>query len=522
MTRRLQTLELLAFALIALSALQIVYVEYFVDRLNLMMPTTTVALEGLSLHHDDDAAPPPSSFFVVDNTLFNYTAYWEIALEAALASLQAEGATESQRITTTPRPPCPKVYVYDDLPPNLTDTRFRLPQDGWFSKIFTTGGHNADLITQVYGPKMELRPGDEAFAEYLRDTDQYSFASIMEYRLRTSSQCRTMDPQQADLFFVPVLTAPKPQWVEACRGVSSSLVESALSRYLNSTNACRHFFAFGKGHYNGKQCNGWFKNPSERLRPFQRLAYSHLSFSINNNDTSQPYHLRNNFSVQVRYPNIVSVPYPSSFHYHTKMSPLLPPPQWSSSNNRTLLMSFIGKDNHGDTPVRQRIVQQCLKYRRQDNVNICKHTPKWAGWRITKKAAAVFCLEPAGDSPWRKSLADSITLGCIPVLFSNLTDDVAPWFWGDWKARGRVLVPQVDFLAGRVDLKMLLQSIPPQLLRLMQRTLQEKARQFQYSTDDDQNDGIRVALDGLYRQALDMDRRGVCGYGSAVAAEKEA
>ena len=60
---------------------------------------------------------------------------------------------------------------------------------------------------------------------------------------------------------------------------------------------------------------------------------------------------------------------------------------------------------------------------------------------------------------------------------------------------------------------MLLQSIPPQLLRLMQRTLQQKAWQFQYSTDDDPDDGIRVALDGFYHQALDMERRGVCGYG---------
>ena len=40
-------------------------------------------------------------------------------------------------------------------------------------------------------------------------------------------------------------------------------------------------------------------------------------------------------------------------------------------------------------------------------------------------ARATFCLEPEGDSPFRKSLSDSIGFGCIPVLFSNLTELVA-------------------------------------------------------------------------------------------------
>lgn len=129
----------------------------------------------------------------------------------------------------------------------------------------------------------------------------------------------------------------------------------------------------------------------------------------------------------------------------------------------------------------------------------------------TVKSKATFCLEPAGDSPWRKSLSDSITFGCIPVLFSELTDDVAPWHWGEWKERGRVLVPRKDFVSGKIDLKRLLESIPPKLLELMQSTLREKARKFQYSVDDDQEDGIRVILDNLHREAKEMERQGRCG-----------
>ena len=93
---------------------------------------------------------------------------------------------------------------------------------------------------------------------------------------------------------------------------------------------------------------------------------------------------------------------------------------------------------------------------------------------------------------------------------------MAPWFWQDWKARGRVLVPRDEFIAGRIDLKMLLQSMPSELLELMQTTLREKSRRFQYSFNDDPNDGIRVTLDNLHREAMDMERRGVCGYSSYV------
>jgi hypothetical protein len=89
---------------------------------------------------------------------------------------------------------------------------------------------------------------------------------------------------------------------------------------------------------------------------------------------------------------------------------------------------------------------------------------------------------------------------------------VTPWFWKDWKDRARVLVPRDDFVAGRIDLKKLLQNIPLELLSLMKKTLKDKARRFQYSIDEDPEDGIRITLDNLHRLAKDMERQGVCGY----------
>jgi hypothetical protein len=303
------------------------------------------------------------------------------------------------------------------------------------------------------------------------------------------------------LFFAPLLPASKSidEYAESCKDITGEMVRDGLF-YLNSTNACRHFFAVGKSHVDVQHCDGWFSNPIPELKPVSRLAYSNYSFVI---DSHGAHRYDPNDTTNSTYPNLFSVPYPSSLHFRKSKTNL------SHLNvKRKILMNFVGKYNHGDTEVRERIHEMCIGYR---DTKVCEFIPKYYP-RSMPKAKATFCLEPAGDTPGRKSLSDSITFGCIPVLFSHLTDDVAPWFWLDWKDRGRVLVPREEFVAGRIDLKKLLQSMPKELLELMRTTLKEKARRFQYSLDDDQEDGVRVILDNLHQQALDKEERGICGY----------
>lgn len=405
---------------------------------------------------------------------FNYTAFWQDAMEKATRSLESE--------TKQAQAPCPKVYVYD-LPSNLLDKT---------SKSTSFGGE-----VTLKGDK------DKIFRDYLHKTHQYSFPSILEERLRSSKQCRTLDPDEADLFYAPVLPASKgiDEWDESCRDVTGEMVRDGLS-YLNSTNACRHFFAVGKGHVDVHHCDGWFSNPIKELIPVQRLAYSNYSFVI---DSNGAHRYVDNDTTDNTYPNLASVPYPSSLHFRKSKTGL---PHLSANAKRNVLMSFVGKYNHGDIQVRELIHKMCSGYK---NESICDFVPKYHA-KDMPKARAIFCLEPAGDTPGRKSLSDSITFGCIPVLFSELMDDVAPWFWLDWKDRGRILVPREEFVAGRIDLKRLLQSIPPALLDLMRTTLSEKARKFQFSLDDDQEDGVRVVLDNLHQQVLEKEQQGLCGY----------
>ena len=396
-------------------AIGVVIVLFLLQNVRLMVTLDESNLGSLTTSTFVPPLKPPLTArhtrLQTDDSLFNYTAFWDKAWQVAAASAQ-----RAEKNIPAPTP-CPKVYVYD-LPPTLTDSYSPHFEMGWRDEWYHT------LKSKVFGSRLELRKGDEAFTKYLRHTQQYTFAYILEYRLRRSKECRTRDPQVADLFYVPVLTRGKAaeKMEKACSSASGEMVETALE-HINATNACRHFFAFGKGHYNALMCKGWFSEPSKRLKPALRLAYSHFDIRVHE-DGGPVYHSRAPYNItQSTYPNLFSVPYPSSFHFKAK-PPLSPEPLYPQfATNRTVLISFIGKDNHGDTAVRQRAVQQCRQYHQID-ARLCQIVDRWLPPLITEKAKAVFCLEPAGDSPWRKSLADSITLGCIPVLFSDLTDDV--------------------------------------------------------------------------------------------------
>ena len=428
----------------------------------------------------DDTATTASGADGADGGGSYYEVFWERAHRAAL---ETERALAS-RAEDARAAPCPKVYVY-----NLS---------GAFADLSRSDTLRAD---DAFGPPAVGWNGT------LRRTNQYGLGRILEHRLRDPASCYyTADPGEADLFFVPVLTAPKggTQWAERCRRLNATALLEELAPTLAPGNACRHFFALGKGHYVGRPCQGWFWEPLPEFNSTIRLAYSHFKPAGKTKDSRE--------KAALKHPNLFSVPYPSSVH----LEPGVDPPhgrhrdlRGSRRRDRKHLMGFVGSYDHGDVDVRRRIRDACRSYNSSD---VC---PMAAG-RGTRtedlvvKSDTAFCLEPGGDSPWRKSLSDSIAFGCVPVLFSDETDDVAPWFWGDWKAAGRVLVDRDDFVSGRVDLLGLLGSVPPGLLRLMRETLARHARRYQYSLRDDPGDAVHALLEGVRDHSRSMERRGLC------------
>jgi hypothetical protein len=450
-----------------------------------------------------------------NNTAFDYDKFWQEAFTVALANNKSLTRWEQQRDNR----PCPKVYVY-----NLSD-KFMAPKslsmDLAYGRAYGMEGH-------------------------LRDTHQYSFAQILLYRLNhspsslpsssLSSSCMTHNPNEAELFYVPIhpWIMGYSAWQQACDTMKVSEILQELP-YLTPQTACRHFFVLSKGHYVAYNCTGWWSDPVLLLQNAMRVAYSHVEYERRPNGGTQSF-LR-------RIPNLFSVPYPSNVHWTgatatTAAATTSLKPPWTrdfvenggrETNHHTtiatattltsgdtttpdgiILMSYIGSSSHGiDIEARQMIKTVCQGY---NNPLICR-TNKMVASRhesINIKKKSIFCLEPVGDSPWRKGIADSVSFGCIPILLSNVTDMVADWSWNHWKRQGRILIPRDDFVEGRLDLYTLLTSIPSQLLELMQVTLARYGRQFQYSLDEDTNDGIHMTLMGLRRQAESMEQAGKC------------
>lgn len=86
----------------------------------------------------------------VSHARFNYTLYWEQAMEAAFASLKAE---EDLEATNSPPSPCPKVYVYN-LPNKLRDGPRKLTKKNTFgSRIGRSMYANYLFVTSQVRPE---------------------------------------------------------------------------------------------------------------------------------------------------------------------------------------------------------------------------------------------------------------------------------------------------------------------------------------------------------------------------------
>lgn len=106
--------------------------------------------------------------------------------------------------------------------------------------------------------------------------------------------------------------------------------------------------------------------------------------------------------------------------------------------------------------VRERLVKECERERRKNPNNSTLNSTSTtlcfrADWHplsfVRAKQESIFCLEPEGDTPDRKSIYDSLLLGCIPVLFSDFTDDLAPWHWSaDWHNASRLIISPEEYL----------------------------------------------------------------------------
>eukprot|EP00873_Tetraselmis_striata_P011989 jgi/Tetstr1/432253/TSEL_002288.t1 len=420
-------------------------------------------------------------------------------------------------------PRCPTVYVYDA--PELWD--FPIP----FAQL-----HRADPAAIVGKPC-----GDGTF-----DTEQYAMAMLVLYRLAASTRCRvTKDPAEAELFVVPAFPAPKrgAQIGDMCE--RGEALEQHLP-HLSPETAPRHLLMMSKGHSNAKHCD-WWRQPRGLLTEATRVSYSVVVRGEWDDDDAAPAPgppkhaaygpfdgpdwplsrltaARDYDDSSLVYPHAFSVPYPSDVHWGADggVGP------WARVDRpRRFMASFLG-DIHGKygVAVRQRIVEVCKaagepaclhanmatlsKLQKQQAKHAKKDDSVVKGHCRFKryKQDAIFCLEPGGDSPYRKSLSDDIAMGCIPVVFSPYLQLVDPWHWDHFRNDSHVYINREDFLEGRLDLFDVLQRLVDSgEARRMQHVIARHGHAFQYSLHDYPGDAVERLLVGAAREAERRERR---------------
>ena len=455
----------------------------------------------------------------------DYEQYWRDASAAAMAALEKQREVEEATRSRLAR--WPKVYIYQ-LPAELMEgwNPDEASEESVFGKTVQSMRSWDDLVLSRRRKVAPLSPlwwknmttaRRMEMAQNVRDTNHYGFALALTYRLWKSTRYRTMDPDAADLFLVPLLPRPKRGRfiTAACLNLTADKVTAALP-HLNEANAHTHVFPMAKEHYEGSKCPGWWADPTGLFRNVQRLSYSTAQPESTRADDYYKYERKIaglpkcndlwQYKGCPHYPNVESAPYISNVHWPPTAKTALTPPWADESGARPFRMVLLGGVTHGDTKVRKRVKAQCNGYRDASKCLVQRYDFA----TLLLKYQSTFCLEPAGDSPFRRSTTDSIAFGCIPVFFSAPQEDAYNWLWSGWRRAASVRVNRTLYLDGKIDLHRLLNSAPPELIMRMRHTLAQHARAFTMSLEDDPGDEVHLLVHGAVEAAkrLGAERKG--------------
>lgn len=349
----------------------------------------------------------------------------------------------------------------------------------------------------------------------VRNINQFSLLLRLIFRLKTSSRCTiTTDPHKADIFMVPLFPKPKPAR-RICNGFTIEDLEGHLTHFTAET-AHKHFIVLQKGHRKYDNCGSWWKQPTGLFRKVIRIAYSLPWRSKDAHEYGPPRaNLRMLDTVaresgsflndSVAYPHLYSVPYPASREL------------WGANassaedeiSERPFLLHF-GGGFHGvyGLELRKKIVSDCRKADKQQCLvqKIRKQTDVCA--LLRGKRQSKFCFEPGGDSPYRKSLYDSISLGCVPVLLSPYQLLVSPWHLGHFRNFSTVFLDRDDFLTDNVNIFKFLEG----LVRTgdydrMRDVLSAQSHSIQYALEDHPGDAVERLLLGVQRASRQYEQQ---------------
>ena len=321
-------------------------------------------------------------------------------------------------------------------------------------------------------------------------TSQFGLFKIMYERALLDPR-RTMDPENATSFLIPYDFGMDATFFETngrMRRTGCPLAAEAL-KLLNSSK----YFHSNHGHdhtliVSVNQNMNYFFHAKNCLQVFHQ-CWNCTKLSI---DEYMFIAKDRNFELKNRGINWHAVPFPADYHFDSSIEQI---PMWErKQENRSYLVSFTGSPkryNAVSTSIRLALLEQCHNLSHIcTSGNYHHHTALDLVKNLYEKQHSVFCLQPPGDMPTRKSVFDTILSGCIPVFFNPLTARLMyEWHLGQsgWEEIGFNFdsVSEAEaIIEQRLNVVKALMKIAeeqPQLILEKRQKIRELAYQLQYS-----------------------------------------
>lgn len=252
-------------------------------------------------------------------------------------------------------------------------------------------------------------------------THQFSLEIVIHERLKLSPM-RTMDPSQADMFYVPAYIGSLCAG-QHYQGIAEKVNE--LKNFLDNSD----YFLRGKPHFSAaakiqremaSNLCPYLQQPFTNNITYLGIERQHITSSI--------YHIYP-YSLMLRS-SIIVVPYPSYGHFRLSEETHLNTPHIRDREVKILLPVGTTRSN----PKRAKLMDQFplktkqpfykLDFSRYTNTHMVLFYASECDIERRKSLISwmeisVFCVQPPGDSPSRKSFYDSIMSGCIPVILKE-------------------------------------------------------------------------------------------------------
>ena len=324
----------------------------------------------------------------------------------------------------------------------------------------------------------------------VRDSHMFSLEVVLHHKLMFSTY-RTMDPKQANIFYIPAYVG-----LQCLCNLEKNKQTKSMKKYFDDLSSFlqkQPYYKLGKPHFSsigkiqremmGMQCP-YLVHPMTRNITYLSIEAETFSKYLNN------------YNNRVK---VISVPYPSYIHFPTNNENEISDITTPGLAERDVFI-FVAAGRRRSNPSRNIILDQfkvrtdkfykdymtdCAQSECIDTVyyytDECREDPKWG--TVEWMMHSLFCLQPPGDSPTRKSFFDAILSGCIPVMFPY-SNHKTPWPFMEFFNYSSFTVSIEIERTGTENVRDILKSIPTETITELHDNVKKVRQWFQYSLPD--------------------------------------